>query len=109
MASGVEHPNVVDVVTHDAATDEYALIMVETRPWLDSSEQLSQLREKINNYAMFAIDEGLIRAYPEAAGKALRIQLDCTSPPSKEVTEVVELARERLADYKIRFVVNVLD
>ncbi len=59
---GVREPNVIDLVTYDAATGEYALIMIEERPWTDSPEQLAQLSEKINNYAMFALDEGLLRA-----------------------------------------------
>ncbi len=31
--------------------------MTETRPWTDSAEHLSRLREKINDYAVFAVDE----------------------------------------------------
>lgn len=106
--AGIHDTSVIDLVTHDPASDEYALIMTETRPWTDSPEQLSQLREKINNYAMFAIDEGMTRTYPQAAGKPLRIQLDCADPPSTEAATLIEQARRRLADYKIRFVVNVL-
>jgi hypothetical protein len=106
--AGIHDTTVIDLVTHDASTDEYALIMTEARPWTDSPEQLSQLREKINNYAMFAIDEGMTRTYPQAAGKPLRIQLDCADLPSAEASAIIDLARRRLADYKIRFSVNGL-
>lgn len=106
--AGIHDTTVIDLVTHDPASDEYALIMTEARPWTDSPEQLSQLREKINNYAMFAVDEGMTRAYPQAAGKPLRIQLDCASPPSTQAADLIDQARRRLADYKIRLVVNVL-
>ena len=106
--AGIHDTTVIDLVTHDPALDEYALIMTETRPWTDSPEQLSQLREKINNYAMFAVDEGMTRAYPQAVGKPLRIQLDCASPPSAQASALIEQASRRLADYKIRFIVNVL-
>jgi uncharacterized protein (DUF58 family) len=82
--------------------------MVETRPWRNSPEQVAQLRAKINNYAMFAFDEGLIRAYPEAANKPLRVQLDCVETPTGEAAELVALAAERLGEHRIRFVVNVL-
>lgn len=74
----------------------------------DTPEQLSQLREKISTYAMFAIDEGMTRTYPQAAGKPLCIQLDCASPPSAQAATLIEQARRRLADYKIRLVVNIL-
>jgi hypothetical protein len=84
------------------------VIMTETRPWTDTPEQLSQLRDKISNYAIFAVDERMTRTYPQAADKPLRIQLDCASPPSAQATTLIEQARRRLADYKIRLVVNVL-
>jgi hypothetical protein len=99
---------VIDLVTHDPVHDEYKLIMVEDRPWSGAPEQLAQLREKLNNYAMFVLDEGLLRAYPETAGHPLCIQLDCLSKPTAEVQELIDLASERLLDYRIRFAVNLL-
>jgi hypothetical protein len=105
--AGIEDPGTVDLVTHDPATDEYALIMIETRPWQNSPEQLAQLREKINNYAMLALDEGLLQSFPEAADKPLRLQLDCVEPPTGEAAEVVALAAERLSEHHIRFLINV--
>lgn len=89
--------------------DEYKLIMVEDRPWSGAPEQLEQLREKINNYAMFVLDEGLLRSYPEAAGHPVCIQLDCVSTPTEDVQEFIDLASERLRDYGIRFTVNRLE
>lgn len=46
--------------------------------------------------------------YPESAGQSLRIQLDCQGPPSPQAQELIDLATERLLDYGVRFVVNVL-
>ncbi|WP_368665759.1 DUF6572 domain-containing protein [Pseudarthrobacter sp. AG30] len=104
--SGIQEPNVIDLVTHDPVRDEYKLIMVEDRPWAGAPGQLEQLREKINNYAMFVLDEGLLRSYPEAAGHPVCIQLDCVSTPTAEIQELIDLASERLRDYGIRFAVN---
>ncbi|WP_331271256.1 DUF6572 domain-containing protein [Arthrobacter sp. 135MFCol5.1] len=106
--SGIHEPNVIDLVTHDPVRDEYKLIMVEDRPWAGAPGQLEQLREKINNYAMFVLDEGLLRSYPEAAGHPVCIQLDCVSTPIAEIQELIDLASERLRDYGIRFAVNHL-
>ena len=106
--AGVHEPNVIDLVTHDPTTGEYALIMVEERPWTDSPEQLAQLGEKINNYAMFALDEGMLRAYPQSAGHPLRVQLDCANTPTSKAQELIDLATERLLCFRIRFVVNLL-
>lgn len=106
--AGVQEPNVIDLVTHDPSHDGYKLIMIEVRPWSDAPPQLVQLREKINNYAMFVLDGGLLRAYPETAEHPLSIQLDCATPPTGEAQEVIDVASERLLDYGIRFVVNLL-
>ena len=106
--AGVHEPNVIDLVTHLPSTGEYALIMVEERPWTNSHVQLQQLRDKINTYAMFALDEGLLRAYPQSAGHPVRIQLDCVHTPTPEVQELIDLATKRLLDYHINFVVNGL-
>jgi hypothetical protein len=104
----IQEPSVIDLVTHEPVTGEYALIMVEGRPWTDSHEQLAQLREKINSYAMFALDEGLLRAYPQSAGHPVRIQLNCADTPTPKAQELIDLATERLRDYRIRFVVHLL-
>lgn len=106
--SGIQEPNVIDLVTYDPVSGEYALIMIEERPWVDSSEQLAQLSDKINNYAIFALDEGLLRAYPQSADHPLRIQLDCTEAPTPRVQELVDVAVERLRGYGMRFVVKSL-
>jgi hypothetical protein len=107
--AGVHETNVIDLVTHDPSRDEYKLIMIEERPWSEAPEQLEQLSEKINNYAMFVLDEGLLRAYPETAGHSLCIQLDCATPPAAEAQELIDLASQRLLDFGIRFSVNLLD
>jgi hypothetical protein len=88
--AGVHEPNVIDLVTHDPSRDEYKLIMIEERPWSDAPEQLAQLSDKINNYAMC-------------------LQLDCATPPTAEVQNLINLASERLIDYGMRFTVNLLD
>lgn len=107
--AGIHEPNVIDLVTHDPSSDEYKLIMIEERAWSDAPEHLGQLSEKINNYAMFVLDEGLLRAYPETAGHSVCIQLDCATTPTAQAQELIDLASERLLDYGIRFTVNLLD
>ncbi|MFL6142477.1 MAG: DUF6572 domain-containing protein [Labedaea sp.] len=110
MAAGIEHPNVVDLITHNPRTDEYALIMIENREWNGSPEQLEQLQLKINNYLIFALDGGLVREYPQSAGCPVRLQLDCVQWPSGQAAQFLDLVSGQLdADYNIRLVVNVLD
>ena len=73
----IEDPEVVDLVAEDADHQQVALIMVETRPWQGSDQQVDQLLAKLNNYVRFALDGTLLEKFPEVAGKSLRFQLDC--------------------------------
>ncbi|WP_430667204.1 DUF6572 domain-containing protein [Jatrophihabitans telluris] len=79
--AGIEDPGVVDLVTHDKQTGKYALIVVASQPCSDTDAQLTQLLQKINNYLLFALDESFLGAFPEAAGKPVRIQLNYATTP----------------------------
>ncbi len=105
--SGVENPNTVDLVTHDLKTDEYALIMVETREWDGSEERLQEIRAKIENYVLFALCGQMTRLYPEASGKPIRLQLDCEIPPDAKTADFLEEVRQRLGKQGFRFIVSV--
>ena len=106
--AGIHESNVIDLVAHFPLTGEYALIMIEGGPWTDSSEQLAELSEKINNYAMLILDGRFARIYPQSAGQSVYIQLDCTDTPSPKVQALIEAASARLLDYHVPFVVNVI-
>ena len=105
---GVEHPHVIDVVAQDAQTDEVALIMLEPRPWDGSERQIFQLQEKINAYLAFALDGEMAEAYPELAGKALRLQLDCLTMPEGEILGFLSHVREQIAFQGINLEVRVM-
>lgn len=105
--SGVENPNTVDLVTYDPKTDEYALIMVETRAWDGSEERLQQISKKAENYVSFALYGQMTKLYPEALGKRIRLQLDCESPPDPKTARFLQEVRARLEQEGFRFVVNV--
>ena len=103
--SGVQNTKVVDVVTHDPKTDEYALIMVETRAWDGSDERLQQISEKVENYVSFALYGQMTKLYPESLGKRIRLQLDCESSPDSKTARFLEGIRKRLEEKGFRFVV----
>lgn len=84
------------------------MIMIEWRPWTDSSEQLAELSEKINNYAMFILDGGFAQIYPQSARQSVSIQLDCNETPSPKAQALIEAASARLLDYHVPFVVNII-
>jgi hypothetical protein len=106
--SGIQNPTVIDLVTHNPETDEYALIMIQTEPWNDSNEQLDNLVGKINFYFSVAIEGDLVQRFPGIAGSPLRFQLDCPSPPTSSIAELIDLVEGRLREYGIRFVVNLV-
>jgi hypothetical protein len=106
--TGVQNPSLIDLVTYDPESGEFALIMTETRPWDGSADRVLELQQKINNYLSFALDGQLERQHPGSVGKAIRLQLDCVSPPDPKTGHFIDLVREKLRGERIRFVVNVL-
>jgi len=106
--AGIEDGGVIDLVTVDPATGEYAVIMTEMRPWGSAPEQPDQLIEKINTYAAFVLDEDFVSRFPDASGRKIRIQIDCSGPPDNATAEIIEMAAARLAEYSIAVTVNQL-
>ena len=96
-SGGVEQAHVIDLIAHDARTDEVTMTMVERRPWDGSDLQLFQLQEKFNAYLSFALDGELADAYPALADKRLRVRLECAEPPDETVRHFLGLVREQVA------------
>lgn len=106
--AGIEDKDVIDLVLRSESGEEAIVVMVEDRPWGESPDQIDQLLEKVNLYANFVLDGGLIRKFPDLAGKPVRVQLDCIEPPNSEANEVIALARKGFAQFGIPFDVRVL-
>ncbi len=104
----LDDTDVVDIVA-EGASGELALVIVAPEPWDDPSAQADALMAKINTYVDFALSSELLKTVPEAAGKSLRIQLDCTHAPKGQVAEVAELCRREMKErFNIGFTVNLL-
>ena len=101
----IEDAETVDLIAEDPGHGQVALIMVETRPWEGSEQQVDQLLAKLNNYVAFALDGELLEKVPDVAGKSLRIQLDCESAPPADLVETI---RAGLEQHNIGFSVNVI-
>jgi len=106
--AGIQDPNTIDLITHDNRTDEFAVIMCESRPWGTDPAQIDQLIAKINSYAAYVLDEGFLVTHPEVSGKSIRIQIDCVDTPDPEAAQVIEQASRLLAEYGIALLVNRL-
>jgi len=106
--AGVKDFNTIDLVTHDPATDELVVIMIEDRAWAADPGQLDQLLKKINTYLHFVEDGDLVQHFPQAAGKPVRLQLDCNEPPTGAVQQFIKEAQQVLLSRGITFAVNVI-
>ena len=98
----------IDVVAHDAKTDELVLVMNEPNEWDGSDEQLLALQERFNAYVSFLLDGEMAEAHPELTGKPARIELRCAHMPDTRALELIGLIHDQLAfqDVKLEVVVQ---
>ncbi|MPY95623.1 MAG: hypothetical protein GEV08_21970 [Acidimicrobiia bacterium] len=106
--AGVEDPDVIDLVAHDAE-GRCLVVMVETRPWGLDPDQGAQLKAKINAYATWITDGSLLASAPEADGAPVVIRLDCAEPPTGAYAVITVLAARNLGELGIGFEVHVAD
>jgi len=104
---GIEFPEVIDLMTEDAASGQVEMVMFEPRGWAGGEAQLFQLQEKLNAYVSFALDGEMAEAYPALAGCPLRVVLRCLDAPPPEVVAFLLKVREQLAlqeiDLEVRY------
>jgi len=94
---GVEHAAVIDLMTHDAHSDEVELVMFEPRAWAGGEAQLFELQEKMNAYLSFALDGEFAETYPQLVEKPLRVVLHCQTEPPPAAVEFLAAVREQIA------------
>jgi len=100
---------VIDVIAHDAKTNEVVLVMNEPNEWGSSDEQLLVLQERFNAYVSFLLDGEMAADHPEHAGKPARIELRCAHMPDTRSLELLALIHEQLAFQEIKLEVVVRD
>jgi hypothetical protein len=98
---------VIDVIAHDATTDEVVLVMTEPSEWDGSDEQLLALQERFNACVSFLLDGEIGEAHPELAGKRARIELRCARMPDTRSLELLGLIHDQLAFQEIKLEVVV--
>ena len=105
--AGLQDPTVTDLVT-ETQDGEFVLVLSHDEPWTDADDELSRLLAKLNAYAAFALDEGLVSAYPSSADRPKRVRVDCTTPPTPRVAELLAAADAALQAYGMRLEVQQL-
>ena len=98
---------IIDVVAHDAKTDEIVLVMNEPDVWHDSDARLRSLQERFNTYVSFLLDGELAESHPELAGKKARIEVRCANMPTPRAIELLGMIHDQLEYQEIRMEVIV--
>ena len=98
----------IDLISLDAEANQVVLLMLEERPWGTVSGQLEQLDEKYNSYVSYVLDGHLAAQYPQYADKAVRIQLDCASPPGAQEQVRINAMRNFAVSERLGFAVNLI-
>ena len=96
-----DHVGVIDMIAHDAKTDEAVLVMNQPQLWNGSDEQLLQLQERFNVYVSFLLDGEFAEWHPELAQKRARIEVRCAHMPETRTIDLLSQIRDQLAHQEI--------
>ncbi|WP_131857353.1 DUF6572 domain-containing protein [Bosea sp. BK604] len=72
---GLDNLKVVDVVGTETDDGTVVLSIIDCWDWVDEPRHLRALQEKLNAYFGFVESRQLYEAYPDAAGRPLRIDV----------------------------------
>ena len=100
---------VIDVIAHNAKTDEAVLVMNEAHTWDGSDAQLHALQERFNAYASFLLDGEMAEVHPELVGKKARIEVHCAHMPDARALELLGMIHDQLAFQNIKMEVVVAE
>ena len=89
----VDNPNMVDIVATREDLDEVLLVIADHLEWHEVDKHLLTLQEKINRYLAFIESGELLRKYPNAAGKKVRIDVALKHPLPPDGEQFFERAR----------------
>ena len=108
MQASLSNPEQLDRITFDPSSGEYVLIISTTGAWEDSKEEQELLLQKINNYSSFVIKGELLQHYPQAEGKAVRIQIDSTEIIPQKANRLIGQAQKLLSQHEITLCTNLI-
>ena len=98
---------VIDLIAHDAKTDEVLLVMNESNLSDGSDARLLELQDRFNAYASFLLDGEFAEAHPELVGKRARIEVRCAQMPDPRALDLLALIHDQLAFQEIEMEVVV--
>jgi hypothetical protein len=90
----LDKADTIDLVSLTADGKTIVLHLVATRSWPSTGEGSLLLQAKLKNYVAFAADGQLIRQYPQAKDKNVRIEIRSDYPLGVKELELVAAARK---------------
>jgi hypothetical protein len=105
----LEKSEVIDAVGLEQATDIVVLTLVDGWDWRDKKAHLVALQLKLNAYFDFIEGSLLLRAYPIAVGRKVRIDVYLSGPFPASAAKVFELARQLADSLGVMLRTEVLD
>ena len=90
----VDNPSVIDAAGVSSVTGEVVLMIADHLEWDDGYEHLVVLQEKINCYLGFIESGEIAEAYPQSAGRPVRIAVYCKHAPTADGRRFLSLASE---------------
>jgi hypothetical protein len=110
MPTGLQHPDIIDEVAHQAKDDSVVLTIREDTPWDGSDERIVALRSKINTYVAFAVQGQLAKDYPDLAGKPIVICLRCIQHrPDEKAMRFLDEANAKVARHGVQIRLHVIE
>jgi hypothetical protein len=92
----------VDLVTQDPSSGELVVYLVEDGPWPASPDQMNARLREIQDRLYLALDAAIdgqiAQRFPNARGRAIRIQVDSPSGCPAELQRLVERFRALVAE-----------
>ena len=95
------HKVKIDLVTEHPDTGVFAVILVETGPWVPGTEQreLRRIQDRLYDCVDVAVDGLLADKYPDSRGRPVRIQLDTYDIPETLVRPFFERFASHVAKW----------
>ena len=106
--AGLDDPATIDVVTHDPVSGQFVLVIAAHEVIDGHSGQSAKLLAKVNRYVEFVQAGHMIRRFPDAEGKGVRIRLDVSAPPTGDGARILHRLRDALETVGVGFEVGVV-
>ncbi|WP_156967154.1 DUF6572 domain-containing protein [Paraburkholderia ferrariae] len=97
----LENVDVVDAVGMESSTNTIVLTILDSWDWQDQMSHLKSLQAKLNAYFGFIESGQIYEAYPDARGKALRIDILGRFPVPDATKEFFDIANATAAQLNL--------